>query len=74
MRKQTNSESESPKGFLSPKFSDSDFREVRGKALKYMSVSDGVMVCVLFDTFLFMGIETHFELAPRMYLDGGSVM
>jgi hypothetical protein len=30
MRKQTNTLSPSPKGFQSPKFSDSDFREVRG--------------------------------------------
>jgi hypothetical protein len=31
MRKQTNTLSLSPKGFQSPKFSDSDFREVRGR-------------------------------------------
>jgi hypothetical protein len=30
MRKQTNTLSPSPKGFQSPKFSDSVFREVRG--------------------------------------------
>jgi hypothetical protein len=30
MRKQTNTLSPSPKGFQSPKFSDLDFREVRG--------------------------------------------
>jgi hypothetical protein len=29
MRKQTNTLSPSPKGFQSPKFSDSDFREVK---------------------------------------------
>jgi hypothetical protein len=33
MRKQTNTLSPSPKGFQSPKFSDSDFREVRGLGL-----------------------------------------
>jgi hypothetical protein len=33
MRKETNTLSPSPKGFLSPKFSDSDFREVRGLGL-----------------------------------------
>jgi hypothetical protein len=33
MRKQTNTLSSSPKGFQSPKFSDSDFREVRGLGL-----------------------------------------
>jgi hypothetical protein len=30
MHKQTNTLSPSPKGFQSPKFSDSDFREFRG--------------------------------------------
>jgi hypothetical protein len=33
MRKQTNTLSPSPKGFQSQKFSDSDFREVRGLRL-----------------------------------------
>jgi hypothetical protein len=33
MRKQTNTLSPSPKGFQSPKFSDSDFREVHGLGL-----------------------------------------
>jgi hypothetical protein len=33
MRKLTNTLSPSPKGFQSPKFSDSDFREVRGLGL-----------------------------------------
>jgi hypothetical protein len=33
MRKQTNTLNPSPKGFQSPKFSDSDFREVRGLGL-----------------------------------------
>jgi hypothetical protein len=33
MRKQTNTLSPSPKGFEGPKFSDSDFREVRGLGL-----------------------------------------
>jgi hypothetical protein len=33
MRKQTNTLSPSPKGFQSPKFSDSDIREVRGLGL-----------------------------------------
>jgi hypothetical protein len=33
MRKQTNTLSPSPKGFQSPKFSDSDFREVLGLGL-----------------------------------------
>jgi hypothetical protein len=33
MRKQTNMLSPSPKGFQSPKISDSDFREVRGLGL-----------------------------------------
>jgi hypothetical protein len=33
MRKQTYTLSPSPKGFQSPKFSDSDFREVRGLGL-----------------------------------------
>jgi hypothetical protein len=33
MHKQTNTPSPSPKGFQSPKFSDSDFREVRGLGL-----------------------------------------
>jgi hypothetical protein len=33
MRKQTNTLSPSPKGFQSPKISDSDFREVRGLGL-----------------------------------------
>jgi hypothetical protein len=34
MRKETNTLSLSPKGFQSPKFSDSDFREVRGLGLR----------------------------------------
>jgi hypothetical protein len=33
MSKQTNTLRPSPKGFQSPKFSDSDFREVRGLGL-----------------------------------------
>jgi hypothetical protein len=34
MRKQTNTLSPCPKGFQSPTFSDSDFREVRGLGLE----------------------------------------
>jgi hypothetical protein len=40
MRKQTNTLSPSPKGFQSPKFSESDFREIRGLGLGRPKSSD----------------------------------
>jgi hypothetical protein len=44
MRKQTNTLSPSPKGFQSPKFSYSDFREVRGLGrLKSSAFRDSVV-------------------------------
>jgi hypothetical protein len=42
MRKQTNTLSPSPKGFQSPKFSDSDFREVRDSD---MDVQKALLYC-----------------------------
>jgi hypothetical protein len=58
MRKQTNTLSPSPNGFQSPKFSDSDFREVRGLGLglgrpKISDIFNNVLTNLSFMDFLF---------------------
>jgi hypothetical protein len=47
MRKQTNTLSPSPKGFQSPKFSDSDFREVRGLGRPKSSVISAYLILAI---------------------------
>jgi hypothetical protein len=48
MHKQTNTLSPSPKGFQSPKFSDSDFREVRGLGLGLGRPKSSGTVCTVY--------------------------
>jgi hypothetical protein len=52
MRKQTNTLSPSPKGFQSPKFSDSDFREVLDLDSDVRKALVKIILVIIFSVFI----------------------